>query len=144
MLCAGWWISSDSADGTCLYSESKHNETKFDGTTLVIFFQILNLMPLMATLPCFFHQLCTVMGLNSKVGTGRKRHSNESMQSSSESGLPNMWSQTCPPPQVGNLREMQSLGPRPRLMDSETLGTGAQTCVCFFVSFYFLIEVSFK
>lgn len=38
MLCAGWWISSDSAEGTCLYSESKHNETKFDGTTLVIFF----------------------------------------------------------------------------------------------------------
>lgn len=63
MLCAGWWISSDSAEGTCLYSESKHNETKFDGTTLVIFFQILNLMPLMATTALLFPPIMHSHGL---------------------------------------------------------------------------------
>lgn len=34
MLCAGWRISSDSADGKCLYSKSKHNGAQIDGAIL--------------------------------------------------------------------------------------------------------------
>ena len=36
MCCAEWWISSDSADGECLYPENKHKETKVNGTPLVV------------------------------------------------------------------------------------------------------------
>lgn len=78
MLCAGRWISSNSADGKCLYSENKHRESKVDSTTQW-FFQTLELMTLVAKLPCVFPKNYSVMDFNYMAET-EKMQNNKGMQ----------------------------------------------------------------